>query len=239
MVNQRLSKKCVRRLIGFLSVISIFLLSFETLLAEVAKGPKRSVQEWRKYWESSQLSNEEDDQMRFISRVGVVRKSEKGFNVLPLDQKDIFEESFLKVPEERQILLTRFVNKPSILGDNYKPSPCEASYQVIASCFGLDAILDVSGKRWVLFGYDKKNNKLNKILDGAEFGEEYIAWINKKLSYDGVIVDTEGDYLLVLLPPGREGSEIQALTRQDSAEKIALPKNKIKGTRTHLINTAS
>lgn len=215
------------------TITTLFIL--EPTMAEVAKGPKKSVGDWGKSWEADQISNPQDGAaLGLLSRVAVVRKSGSGFTVLPLEQTEASQDSFLQVPEERQISLTRFVNKSIAVGSGVgesKGNPCEASYQAVATCFELDAILDVSGKKWVLLEYNKASKSINKLVEEpADSGENYFKWIHSKLNYDGVIIDSEGDYLLVLLPPGRKGSDFQALTLQDSAGKIVLPKSRVKGT---------
>jgi hypothetical protein len=150
-----------------------------------------------------------------------------------MEQSEASTDSFLQVPEERQIALSRFVNKGSTIGKlgQSKSNPCEMSYQAISTCWALDAILDVSGKNWVLLRHSEKSNLSEKLVEApAGSGSDYFKWIHSNLNYDGVIIDSEGDYLLVLLPPGRAGSDIQALTLQDSAGRIVLPRSSIKGT---------
>lgn len=217
-----------------LHITAICLGFFQVANAEVANGPKRSAADWGRVWEADEESNRaDDDRSAILSRIVVVRKSASGFVVVPIEQADASADSFLKVPEDRQVSLTRFVNKTSSAkqSGSSQANPCEVSHQTIASCFNVDAILDVSGSRWVLYARNLKSNSLTKIAEGpAGEGDQYFKWVHSKLNYDGIIVDVDGDYLLVLLPPGRAGSEIQALTIQDSAEKVLLPKNRVKGT---------
>jgi hypothetical protein len=215
---------------------AVFMLSVMSTLAEaeVAKGPKRPAAEWGAAWEGLYASNiAGETSPGFLSRVGVVKKSGAGFQVLPLEQKDADQHSFMAVPEERELNLARFANKVFQQNPENKPTtnPCEVSHQSIAICLGLDALLDVSNPKWKLLKFNKQKKSVELLLEapGAS-DEDYFKWIHSQLNYDGVVIDVEGDYLLVLLPPGRAGDEIQALTLKDSADKIFLPPSTVKGT---------
>ena len=215
---------------------AVFMLSVMSTLAEaeVAKGPKRPAAEWGAAWEGLYASNiAGETSPGFLSRVGVVKKSGAGFQVLPLEQKDADQHSFMAVPEERELNLARFANKVFQQNPENKPTtnPCEVSHQAIAICLGLDALLDVSNPKWKLLKFNKQKKSVELLLEapGAS-DEDYFKWIHSQLNYDGVVIDVEGDYLLVLLPPGRAGDEIQALTLKDSADKIFLPPSTVKGT---------
>lgn len=217
--------------IAIIAICSIYSIQ---AFAEVAKGPKRTAAEWGAAWEAMKSANISDEGgLAYISRIAVVKKATRGFEVLPLEQKDADEDSFMAIPIERELNLARFVNKRAKMtkANSKKANPCEVSHRAIAQCWELDAILDITGEKWRLLRFMKEKKSFETLLEApAGTNDEYFKWIHSQLNYDGVIVDVEGDYLLVLLPPGRQGTDIQALTLQDSAARIVLPTSTAKGT---------
>jgi hypothetical protein len=204
-----------------------------SITADVAKGPKRSVTEWSAAWESRRTSGIAVDDLGFIGRLAVVKKVKDRFTLLPVDTEEVAKASFIDIPDERDIAITRFVNRMNRPSDSTETTenPCEDSYQSIAACLQLDAVIDVTNKKWKLMGYNKAKKSMELLVESTGRSKNrYLEWLHRRLNYDGVIIDVDGDYLLALLPPGRGGSEIQALTLKDSSDRMILPKDATKGS---------
>jgi hypothetical protein len=142
-------------------------------------------------------------------------------------------KSFLDTPDEDTISTILEINKVISNAPKSENSihACERSLESVAKCFHVDSILDISTSNWKLFRYEHLSKKLSVVLEGpAGSSDQYFEWIQKQLNYDGVILDEKDGFILALLPNRSYGPETQALTMNNSFDKIILTGSKNKGS---------
>lgn len=202
--------------------------------AEVVSGAAPSAAEWGRRWEaSSQAALARDPSVGFISRIAVVQKQEGSFRILSLSPQDALNESFFQIPSQSEIDLALNVNQ--LLPTDFKDSqpavnPCERDLVSAVKCLRLDGVLELKEDVWKFHFYQKKTSKLDAVIESkAAQAPKYFSWIHSQLHYDGIVVDSSGPYLLVLLPASAGAVDSQALVLQNSRGKVVLRDSGEKG----------
>ena len=236
MVNEFMSDISPSRNFSCRFLLFFFFLSFaKPAWSDVVKADDVSPSQWGKEWEKKQqplISSNSNSAI--LSRCAIVQKKDESFSALPISPEDALKQSFLQIPDEKEVMLSKEVNK---LSSNRGMSsvkaihPCEKSLVSLAQCLRLDSLLDVSGPSWRLYRYLLPQKNLVLITEGpAGTPADYLTWIQTRLNYDGVVLDSKNEFLLTLLPKRQNQEEIQALTLLNSQDKVILSPASVKGT---------
>ncbi|MEI6399440.1 MAG: hypothetical protein WCO71_11785, partial [Pseudomonadota bacterium] len=202
--------------------------------AEDLPEPPKSAADWAQEWTSSQKSNPPGDRpFALLSRCVVVEKKGNAYKYIEVDPEKAVHSSLMESPEKSSLALSVEINSSIINNENDedKINPCEKSLSSIAKCYNVDAVLDVTGSKWKLYRYVPKVKKMKMVFERPSGNSsDYFKWMQDQLSFDAVILEQKGDYILTLMPTEKLDKGAQALTIKDSSRLFGLNAATRKGT---------